>query len=46
MRGTCDGEHQYDIVGEYLDNPEEVFVPATKAMFALCVLINEKGGKL
>lgn len=46
MAEEFDGSHSYDMVGDYLDNPERVFVPATKAMFALCVLINDKGRQL
>lgn len=46
MAERYDGTHGYDMVGGYLDNPEKVFVPATKAMFALCVHINDMGKKL
>lgn len=46
MGGNADGTHRYDMVGEYLEDPEKVFVPATKAMFALCIHINDKGRKV
>ena len=46
MSGHADGAHKYDMVGEYTEHPERVFVPATKAMFALCIHINDKGRKV
>jgi hypothetical protein len=46
MSGHVDGAHKYDMVGEYTEHPERVFVPATKAMFALCIHINDKGRRV
>ncbi|MCY1169053.1 hypothetical protein D9M73_90670 [compost metagenome] len=40
------GSHSYGMVGDYLESPEKVFVPAAKGMFALCVHINEQGRKV
>ena len=38
-----DHTHRYGLEGEYLEHPEDVFIPVTKGIYGLCTHIHDSG---